>query len=101
MEKNLKPKAGSKLSYEELENVASQLSQQADKLVQQNKELQQKLNEVNSYNFFTRLEWLYKVIKDDVIYLSDECKQKCAEEFESLLNAGATGTKTEDTEDKE
>lgn len=74
-----------KLSYVELENVANQLSLQAQRLAEQNKQLQQKLQEVGLDNFFNRLEWLYKVIDGDNMYLSDDFKHKCAEEFEKMM----------------
>lgn len=45
-----------KLTYEELENVAKQLSEQAQKLYQQ-------LQQSNMINTFKRLDYLFKVIE--------------------------------------
>lgn len=44
-----------KLSYEELENVANQLNQQA-------RTLYSKLQEANLTNFFTRLDFLFRIV---------------------------------------
>ena len=44
-----------KLSYEELENVARQLSQQAQSM-------QKKLQEANLMNFFKRMDYSFAII---------------------------------------
>lgn len=49
--------ARKKLSYEELENIAGQLDQQA-------KTLYRKLQEANMSNFFTRLNFLFDVVRN-------------------------------------
>ena len=50
-----KPPKKEKMSYEELENIAHQLSEQSRVLVQ-------KLQEANMTNAFKRLDYLFKVI---------------------------------------
>lgn len=67
-----------KLSYEQLENVAHQLSEQSKKLYE-------KLQEVNMTNVFKRLDYLFKVIEAGDTLLSTEFVKKCAKEIEDLM----------------
>ena len=52
-----------KLSYEDLENAAKQLSIQLDAVMQENKRCKELLNGMQMQNFFTELEFRFKVIK--------------------------------------
>lgn len=70
-----------KMSYEQLENTAHQLSEQSRNLYMQNQKLMQKLQESNLSNFFKRLEWLWTIINSNTPYVTEEFKQKCGEEF--------------------
>ena len=74
-----------KLSYEELENTAHQLSEQSRQLYTQNQKLSQTLQEANLANFYERLKWLWTVITSTTPYISEEFKQKCGAEFEVLI----------------
>jgi predicted metalloendopeptidase len=74
-----------KLSYEELENTAHQLSEQSRQLYMQNQKLNQALQEANLTNFYERLKWLWTVITSTTPYISEEFKQKCGAEFEVLM----------------
>lgn len=74
-----------KLSYEELENTAHQLSEQSRQLYMQNQKLNQALQESNLANFYERLKWLWTVITSTTPYISEEFKQKCGAEFEVLM----------------
>ena len=74
-----------KLSYEELENTAHQLSEQSRQLYMQNQKLNQALQEANLANFYERLKWLWTVITSTTPYISEEFKQKCGAEFEVLM----------------
>ncbi len=56
MEEEIKKQPQEKLTYEQLENVANQLSEQS-------KQLYQKLQEANIFNTFKRLDYLFKVIE--------------------------------------
>ena len=69
-----------KMSYEQLENVAHQLSEQA-------KHLYAKLQEANMTNMFKRLDYLFKVVENAHAF-SEEFVAKCVAEIE------------EETEDK-
>ena len=74
-----------KLSYEELENTAHQLSDQSRQLYIQNQKLSQALQEANLGNFYQRLEWLWKVINSPNQILTEKFKYECSKEFESLM----------------
>lgn len=54
-------KAPEKMSYEQLENVAHQLSEQA-------KQMYSKLQEANMTNMFKRLDYLFKVIENKSVF---------------------------------
>lgn len=66
-----------KLSYEQLENVAHQLSEQ-------NKQLYARLQEANMVNIFKRMEYLFKVIENGHAF-SNEFVNKCVSEIEDLM----------------
>ena len=74
-----------KLSYEELENTAHQLSEQSRQLYMQNQKLSQALQEANLANFYERLKWLWTVITSTTPYISEEFKHKSGEEFMLLM----------------
>ena len=74
-----------KLSYEELENTAHQLSEQSRQLYMQNQKLSKALQESNLTNFYERLKWLWTVITSTTPYISEDFKQKCGAEFELLM----------------
>lgn len=86
-----------KLSYEELESTAHQLSEQSRQLYIQNQKLTQALQEANIGNFYERLKWLWTVITSDTSYLSEEFKYKCGREFMTLMEQ----PETEETQEKE
>lgn len=74
-----------KLSYEELESTAHQLSEQSRQLYMQNQKLSQALQESNLANLYERLKWLWTVLTSTTSYISEEFKQKCGTEFEVLM----------------
>ena len=80
MEENVKDtavKENAKMSYEQLENVAHQLSEQV-------RQLYAKLQESNLENMFKRLDYLFKVIENAHAF-SEEVVSKCTSEIESLM----------------
>ncbi len=77
-----------KMSYEQLENVAHQLSEQA-------KHLYAKLQEANMTNMFKRLDYLFKVVENAHAF-SEEFVTKCVAEIEDLM----TVPESEETEYK-
>jgi hypothetical protein len=66
-----------KMSYEELNNAAIQLSEQ-------NRKMYMQLQEVNMVNMFKRLEFLFKVIENQGSF-SSEFVIKCVEEVEDIM----------------
>ena len=66
-----------KMSYEQLENVAHQLSEQA-------KQLYMKLQEANMNNIFKRLDYLFKVVENGHMFKQDFL-DKCIIEIEELM----------------
>lgn len=80
MEENVKDtavKENAKMSYEQLENVAHQLSEQV-------RQLYAKLQESNLENMFKRLDYLFKVIENAHAF-NAEFISKCISEIESLM----------------
>ena len=71
-------KVGEKMTYEQLENVAHQLSEQS-------RQLYIKLQEADRNNTYRMLDYLFKVITEDNKYLTTEFKSKCAQEIEFLM----------------
>ena len=66
-----------KLSYEQLEQVAHQLSEQARQLYSQ-------LQKSNMTNMFKRLDYLFKVVENGHIFKQDFF-EKCIAEIEELM----------------
>ena len=81
-----------KMSYEQLENVAHQLSEQ-------NRQLFVKLQELNMANMFKRLDYLFKVVENGHMFKQDFF-EKCIAEIENLMTVPEQEEKI-DTEDKE
>ena len=81
-----------KMSYEQLENITHQLSEQ-------NRQLFAKLQELNVVNIFKRLDCLFKVIENGNIFKQDFL-EKCVVEVENLLTIPEQEEESE-TEDKE
>ena len=82
-----------KLSYEELNNVCHQLSNQS-------RELYQKLQEANQFNMFKRLDYLFAVVK---FYerISTEFATKCIEEIEQIMTIPDAPNEQEETKEGE
>lgn len=79
-----------KMSYEQLENVAHQLSEQA-------KQLYMKLQRADMSNIFKRLDYLFKVVENAHAF-SEEFTTKCVQEIEDLMTVPEVETET--TEEK-
>lgn len=76
-EKEVKTEKPQKLTYEQLENVAHQLSEQS-------KDLYTKLQESNMENVFMRLKFLFEVVKNKDSF-SKEFVSKCTLEIETIM----------------
>lgn len=79
-----------KMSYEQLENVAHQLSEQA-------KQLYAQLQAANMTNVFKRLDYLFKVVENGHVF-SQEFLNKCVAEIEEHITIPE---EVEETENKE
>lgn len=66
-----------KMSYEQLEQVAHQLSEQARQLYSQ-------LQKSNLTNMFKRLDYLFKVVENGHIFDQD-FTNKCIDEIENIM----------------
>lgn len=66
-----------KMSYEQLENIAHQLSEQA-------KQLYMKLQAANMDNMFKRLDYLFKVVESGHMFKQDFL-EKCIAEIEEIM----------------
>lgn len=79
-----------KMSYEQLENVAHQLSGQV-------RVLYAKLQEANATNIFKRLDYLFKVVENSHAF-NEEFISKCISEIEELMTIPET---EEDTKEEQ
>lgn len=79
-----------KMSYEQLENVAHQLSEQA-------KQLYAQLQAANMTNMFKRLDYLFKVVENGHVF-NQEFLNKCIAEIEEHMTIPE---EVEETENKE
>lgn len=77
-----------KMSYEQLENIAHQLSEQA-------KQLYARLQEANMTNMFKRLDYLFKVVENAHAF-SEGFVAKCVSEIEDMIAIPEPEEKTED-----
>ena len=66
-----------KMSYEQLENIAHQLSEQS-------KQLYAKLQAANMNNMFKRLDYLFKVVENGHMFKQDFL-EKCVAEIEEII----------------
>lgn len=85
--KEIKQENTEKLSYEQLENIAHQLSNQV-------RQLHEKLQEMNNINLFKRLDYLFKVVENKQSFNSDFVIS-CTSEIEELITI-PTNTDEED-----
>ena len=80
-----------KLSYEQLENVAHQLSEQT-------KQLYMKLQAANMSNMFKRLDYLFKVVENGHMFKQDFL-ETCIAEIEEIMIVPEETDKEEETPD--
>ena len=82
-----------KMSYEQLEQVAHQLSEQARQLYGQ-------LQKSNLTNMFKRLDYLFKVVENGHMFKQDFI-EKCINEIEDIMTVPEeSGDNKEETPDK-
>lgn len=73
------------LTYEQLKNVAQQLSVQVKNLTEENKQLKEYCEQMNYTNLYKRTDYLFDIITLDNKYLSDGFKRECGKEIERLF----------------
>lgn len=89
--KEVKQEGQQKMSYDQLVNVANQLSEQ-------NRKLYQKLRETNMQNALARLNFLFRVLEQST-HFSVEFVDKCALEIQQMIALpNPEENKTEETE---
>ena len=93
MQPAIKDERPEKLSYEQLENVAHQLSEQT-------KQLYMKLQAANMSNMFKRLDYLFKVVENGHMFKQDFL-EKCIAEIEEIITVPEETDKKEETPDIE
>lgn len=91
MQPATKDERSEKLSYEQLENVAHQLSEQS-------KQLYMKLQAANMSNMFKRLDYLFKVVENGHMFKQDFL-EKCIAEIEEIMTVPEETDKEEGTPD--
>lgn len=87
MEENTKK---SELTYEQLTEIANQLSRD-------NHTLRQQMQEMNYFNLFKRLDYLFKVVENDTKFAADFV-ETCKNEIVNLMTAVEEPTETPATE---
>lgn len=87
MEENTKK---SELTYEQLTEIANQLSRD-------NHALRQQMQEMNYFNLFKRLDYLFKVVENDTKFTTDFVTT-CHNEIVNLMTAVEEPTETPTTE---
>lgn len=76
-EKEIKEGKSQKMTYEQLEAVAHQLSEQ-------NRELYAKLQQLDMINIFKRLDYLFKIVENQTKF-NKKFVDKSKEEIEALM----------------
>lgn len=81
-----------KLTYEQLNEACNQL-------FQQNQQLRKQVNELNSFNAFKRLDYLFKVVEHSSAFNDAEFTSYCIDEIKDAMiikDAEDTETKAEE-----
>lgn len=86
---NKEEKAQRKLTYEQLNEACNQL-------FQQNQQMQRRINELNTFNAFKRLDYLFKVVEYGKAFNDDEFVCKCLDEIKDAMLIKDTEEKTEE-----
>lgn len=93
--KNPEKKVNRKLSYEELENAAQQISAQLDAMARENNQLRIALQKAQLGNLYTELDFKFKVIQNAEMF-SPEFVEKCVRSIEEIMTPEAEEDKKED-----
>ena len=72
------PQEQQKLTYEQLNNICSEL-------YQQNQQLQRQLQQANMVNMFKRLDYLFLVLKYEGVFKDPDFVNECIEEIKGAI----------------
>lgn len=84
MEENKKQQKSKKLSYEELENAAKQISAQLDSMARENAQLRELIKKEQFGNMLAELEFRFKVLNYSNLF-SEEFVRNCVAIIEGVL----------------
>ena len=84
MEENKKQQKSKKLSYEELENAAKQISAQLDSMARENAQLRELIKKEQFGNMLAELEFRFKVLNYSNLF-SEEFVKNCVAIIEDVL----------------
>lgn len=87
-----------KLSYEELENAARQISAQFDAVLKENNQLKSAVNQLQMNNLYTELNFRFKVIEFQDSF-SPEFVDNCIATIESIMTAKEDNETQDDSEE--
>lgn len=98
MEENKTKKSESqKLTYEQLNQAAQQISQQAEALYKENQQLKQALNKISIQNGYTELGFKFKVVENSTMFPKEFVEKTVAEIVDTMT---AVNEEQETSEDK-
>lgn len=83
-EKKEKAKEQRKLTYEELENAAKQISAQFDAVIKENNQLKVALQRAQLANLYTELDFKFKVLQNAEMF-STEFVETCVKSIEEVM----------------
>lgn len=87
-------KENKKLSYEELENAARQLSVQAEGIARENQQLKNALQQATLANMYTELGFKFRVIEHKDVF-PKEFVDQCVNNIVEIMTPEAETTKSE------
>lgn len=87
-----------KLSYEELENAARQLSVQLDALLKENRQLKVAAGQLQMNNLYTELNFRFKVIELQDSF-DPEFVESCVNEIQKIMTSSDENNDEESKED--
>ena len=100
VKKEVKKNAVKKLSYEELENVAKQISAQAEAIVKENQQLKAALQQVQLDNVYKELELKFKALEYGDFF-SPNFIDTCIQSIEEIMTPAENKEESNNKEEEE
>jgi hypothetical protein len=94
-EKKQKTNVQKKLSYDELENAAKQISAQFDAVIKENNQLKVMLQKAQLTNLYTELDFKFKVLQNAEMF-STEFVETCVKSIEEIMTPEVEETKEDE-----